>query len=75
MTAEVEPLKMQRSRLWAAVGGRLLIYIHEEKMLEHVQRLHPARRYVMVDDKLRILAPSHALTGQSLVARRGGFIQ
>lgn len=51
-----QPRKVQRSGLWDAVAGRVLIYVHKELMLETVQRLYPARRYVMVDDKLRILA-------------------
>ena len=51
-----QPRKVQRSGLWDAVGGRVLIYIHKEKMLDAVQRHYPARHYVMVDDKLRILA-------------------
>ena len=51
-----QPLKVQRSGLWEAVGGRVLIYVHKEEMLAEVERLYPARHYVMVDDKLRILA-------------------
>ena len=51
-----QPRKVQRSGLWDAVAGRVLIYIHKEKMLDAVQRHYPARHYVMVDDKLRILA-------------------
>ena len=51
-----QPRKVQRSGLWEAVEGRVLIYIHKEEMLEDVERRYPARRYVMVDDKLRILA-------------------
>ena len=51
-----QPRKIQRSGLWDAVSGRVLIYIHKEQMLDAVQRHYPARRYVMVDDKLRILA-------------------
>ena len=62
-----QPRKVQRSGLWEAVGGRVLIYIHKEKMLEHVQRLYPARRYVMVDDKLRILAAMKDVMGDRLV--------
>ena len=62
-----QPRKVQRSGLWDAVGGRVLIYIHKEKMLEQVQRLYPARRYVMVDDKLRILAAMKAVLGDRLV--------
>ncbi len=50
-----QPRKVRRSGLWDAVSGRVLIYIHKEQMLDVVQRHHPARRYVMVDDKLRIL--------------------
>ena len=48
--------KVERSGLWAAVGGRVLIYIHKEEMLDAVAECYPARRYVMIDDKLRILA-------------------
>ena len=51
-----QPHKVRRSGLWDAVSGRVLIYIHKEQMLDAVQHLHPARHYVMVDDKLRILA-------------------
>ena len=51
-----QPRKIQRSGLWDAVEGRVLIYIHKERMLEEVERRYPARHYVMVDDKLRILA-------------------
>jgi hypothetical protein len=38
------------------VGGQVLIYIHKEEMLTDVQRRYPALRYVLVDDKLRILS-------------------
>jgi FMN phosphatase YigB (HAD superfamily) len=51
-----QPRKVQRSGLWEATEGRVLIYIHKEQMLEDVERRYPARHYVMVDDKLRILA-------------------
>ena len=50
-----QPRKVRRSGLWDAVSGRVLIYIHKEQMLDSVQRHHPARHHVMVDDKLRIL--------------------
>ena len=50
-----QPRKVQRSGLWDAVSGRVLIYIHKELMLDAVQLQYPARHYVMVDDKLRIL--------------------
>lgn len=51
-----QPRKAQRSGLWEAVEGRVLIYIHKEDMLDAVMARYPARHYVMVDDKLRILA-------------------
>jgi FMN phosphatase YigB (HAD superfamily) len=51
-----QPRKVQRSGLWKAVEGRVLIYIHKEQALADLERRYPARHYVMVDDKLRILA-------------------
>jgi FMN phosphatase YigB (HAD superfamily) len=50
-----QPYKVERSGLWQAVGGEVLIYVHKEQMLDDVERRYPARHYVMVDDKLRIL--------------------
>lgn len=50
-----QPRKVQRSGLWDAAGGRVLIYIHKEQMLDAVQRLYPAHHYVVVDDKLQVL--------------------
>ena len=37
-----QPRKVQRSGLWEAVEGRVLIYIHKEQMLADVERLYPA---------------------------------
>ena len=51
-----QPRKIERSGLWEAVEGHVLIYVHKEQMLDDVERRYPAARYVMVDDKLRILA-------------------
>src|SRR5450755_1109358 len=62
-----QPRKIQRSGLWNAVDGRVLIYIHKETMLDQMQLLYPARRYVMVDDKLRILAAMKEVLGERLV--------
>jgi len=56
-----QPRKVERSGLWAAVGGEVLIYIHKEQMLDDVERRYPAARYVMVDDKIRILAAMKAI--------------
>jgi len=51
-----QPQKIRRSGLWHAVGGRVLVYIHKEKELADIERRHPAAHYVLVDDKLWILA-------------------
>lgn len=51
-----QPRKVEYSGLWDAVDGNVLIYIHKETMLEQIEVAYPARRYVMVDDKVRILA-------------------
>ncbi len=51
-----QPRKIHRSGLWDAVEGRVLIYIHKEQMLDDIEQRFPARHYVMVDDKLRILS-------------------
>ena len=61
-----QPRKVQRSGLWEAVEGRVLIYIHKEQMLDDVERHYPARHYVMVDDKLRILAAMKKVWGDRL---------
>ena len=53
--AVFQPLKVERSGLQEAVGGDVLIYIHKERELDDVEQRYPAERYVVVDDKLRIL--------------------
>ncbi len=64
--AVFQPRKVQRSGLWQAVDGRVLIYIHKELMLDAVQERYPARRYVMIDDKPRILSAMKAGWGERL---------
>jgi FMN phosphatase YigB (HAD superfamily) len=61
-----QPRKIQRSGLHAAVGGRVLIYLHKEKMLDHVERRYPAEHYVMVDDKPNLLSAMKKVMGQRL---------
>ncbi len=61
-----QPRKIQRSGLWDAVDGRVLIYLHKEKMLESVAHRYPARHYVMIDDKVRILAAMKQCWGSKL---------
>lgn len=50
-----QPHKIERAGLWQALAGRVLIYIHKERMLDEVERRYPSRHYVMVDDKPRLL--------------------
>ncbi|MGH8819828.1 MAG: HAD family hydrolase [Rhodoferax sp.] len=61
-----QPRKIQRSGLWEAVEGRVLIYVHKETMLGDLEQRYPARHYVMVDDKLRILAAMKKVMGARL---------
>ena len=42
----------------------MLIYIHKECELEHVERLYPANHYVLIDDKLRILSAVKKIWGE-----------
>jgi FMN phosphatase YigB (HAD superfamily) len=50
-----QPRKVQRSGLWRAVEGHVLIYIHKERELNDVAERYPAEHYVLIDDKLPIL--------------------
>jgi FMN phosphatase YigB (HAD superfamily) len=71
-----QPRKIQRSGLWDAVEGHVLIYIHKERMLDAVAQRYPARHYVMIDDKLRILAAMKDAWGDRLTtvfARQGHY--
>ena len=61
--AVFQPRKVDRSGLWRAVDGRVLIYIHKERELADVERLYPAEHYVLIDDKLRILAAVKQIWG------------
>lgn len=51
-----QPLKVECSGLSEAVDGRVMIYVHKEKELKDIERRYPSDHYVMIDDKLRILA-------------------
>jgi FMN phosphatase YigB (HAD superfamily) len=58
-----QPRKVERSGLHEAVDGHVLIYIHKEKELDDVARRYPARHYVFVDDKPRILTAVKRIWG------------
>ena len=56
-----QPRKVERSGIAEAADGHVLIYIHKEKELADVEQRYPARHYVLVDDKPRILAAVKAI--------------
>jgi len=62
--AVFQPRKVERSGLWRAFDNHVLIYIHKEQELDDVERFYPAEHYVMVDDKLRILAAVKKVWGE-----------
>jgi FMN phosphatase YigB (HAD superfamily) len=54
--AVLQPRKIRRTGIWDAVEGRVLIYVHKERMLDDIKERFPAQHYVMIDDKPGILA-------------------
>jgi FMN phosphatase YigB (HAD superfamily) len=71
-----QPLKISRSGLGDAVSGRVLIYVHKEEELDDVERRYPAEHYVLVDDKLRILAAVKKIWGSrvtTVFVRQGHY--
>lgn len=62
--AVFQPRKVERSGLWKAFADHVLIYVHKESELADVERLYPAKRYVVIDDKLRILDAVKAIWGE-----------
>jgi FMN phosphatase YigB (HAD superfamily) len=61
--AVFQPHKVERAGILDAVDGRLLVYVHKELALDDVERRYPAERYVLVDDKLRILTAAKQFWG------------
>jgi len=61
-----QPHKIQRSGLYDAVDGDVMIYIHKEQELDDIKTRFPAAHYVMVDDKVRILAALKKAWGTSV---------
>jgi FMN phosphatase YigB (HAD superfamily) len=51
-----QPRKVERSGLAEAFNGDILIYIHKELELDDIAARYPADHYVLIDDKVRILA-------------------
>jgi len=71
-----QPRKIERAGLAKAVDDRILIYVHKESALDDIKRRYPARHYVLIDDKLRILAAFKAAWGKNVTTvfpRQGSF--
>ena len=64
--AVFQPRKVERSGLWKAFDGRVLIYVHKEEELDDVRRLYPADHYVLIDDKVRILSAVKSIWGDAV---------
>jgi FMN phosphatase YigB (HAD superfamily) len=62
-----QPRKIQKAGIRDAVEGHVLIYVHKEIELNDVERLYPADRYVLIDDKLRILTAVKQIWGARVV--------
>jgi FMN phosphatase YigB (HAD superfamily) len=61
-----QPRKIRRSGLEQAVSGRVFVYVHKQDELDDLQARFPADRYLMVDDKPRLLAAMKAKLGTRL---------
>jgi len=71
-----QPRKIEHAGIFEAVGGHVLIYIHKEEALDDVEERYPAEHYVLVDDKLRILAAVKQYWGERVTTvfpRQGSF--
>lgn len=58
-----QPRKIERSGIRRAVEDRVLVHIHKERELDCVERFYPAAHYVLIDDKLPILAAVKRIWG------------
>jgi len=73
-----QPRKIYRSGLYELFRGNVLIYIHKEHQLADVECRYPADHYVVVDDKLRILAAIKEQWGSrvtTVFVRQGHYAQ
>ncbi len=71
-----QPRKVERSGIFEAVDGHVLIYIHKERELADVSERYPAEHYVLVDDKPRILAAVKKVWGRRVTTvfpRQGSY--
>ncbi len=71
-----QPRKIERSGLQETVEGNILIYVHKELELDDVERRYPAEHYLLIDDKVRILAAVKKVWGSrvtTIFPRQGHY--
>jgi len=71
-----QPRKVDHAGLAKVADGDVLIYIHKEEALGDVERRFPAKHYVLVDDKLRILTAAKKIWGArvtTVLPRQGQY--
>lgn len=71
-----QPRKVERSGIYEAADGNVLIYIHKEQELADVEQRYPAPHYVLVDDKPKILAAVKKIWGSrvtTVLPRQGQY--
>ena len=75
--AVFQPLKLLRSGLLGALGQQnAMISVHKEQALAEIERRFPARHYVLIDDKLRLLTAIKQTWGErvtTIFPRQGQF--
>ena len=71
-----QPRKVEHAGIAGAVDGRVLIYLHKEQELADVERRYPAKHYILIDDKLRILTAVKKTWGErvtTVFVRQGSY--
>ena len=73
--AVFQPRKVARAGIGEVVDA-VLVYVHKEDELDDVERRFPAERYVLIDDKVRILAAAKLHWGErvtTVLPKQGQF--
>ena len=74
--AVFQPRKMQLSGLDEALSGHVMICVHKDKEVPEIERRYPAHRYVVIDDKIRLLTAFKKIWGDRVTTvfpRQGQF--
>ena len=74
--AVFQPRKLVRSGLAEAVDRDVMICVHKDQELDAIARRYPAERYVLVDDKIKILTAFKTAWGERVTTvfpRQGQF--